>query len=169
MLVATTDGDGEELVSARRTVLAIEAHTVASIDEAERGVHTRNDLGYLASKNRYPVHVCSIRRRRAQGINPEIDVAAVRRKDDVPIFVRCILHNRPFAVRGNVVKHQAPRTVRVTHDSRQVIAVGRNGGQLDGFAVHSLLDGIMLKGHLLLSDPKIIRSCAQRKDCNRAD
>ena len=110
-----------------------------------------------------------IGRGRPQGINPEIDVAAVRRKDDVLIFVGCILHERSFAVRRNVVKHQTLRAVRVTHHSRHIIAVGRDSGDPHVFAVDHFLNGIVLKRDSLFPACDEVRDGCERKNCRRAD
>src|SRR5450631_4683433 len=103
LLVATFRTGTEELVSASFKVLAIETQALASIDEAERGADVLQNTNRLTAKNRNPVHVKAITRVLDQGFNPEIDVAAIRRKRDVPIFIRSLLQDGVLAIRRNMV------------------------------------------------------------------
>src|SRR5277367_2258643 len=64
--------------------------------------HTLADLcKHFGTENWYPVYIHSIWIYDAH--YPEIDIAAIRRKDDVLIDIGHILHNRPFAIGGNVM------------------------------------------------------------------
>jgi hypothetical protein len=109
------------------------------MDEGEREIYTGNHPGGLTAENRYPVLVRAIGPGLPQGVDPEIDVAAIRRKRDVMIVVGRILDNRSLAVGRNVVQQEGLRTIRVMQHGRQIDTVRRDGETHYVFAVdHSL-------------------------------
>ena len=123
LLIAAVRVGAEELVRPRGEVLSIETHSLAPIDEGEREIYPGNHSGELTAENRDPVLVPPIGPGLSRGIDPEIDVAAIRRKRDAIIFVGRILDNGSLAVGWNVVKHEGLRTVRIIQHGRQIDTV----------------------------------------------
>ena len=166
LLVTPVCARTEELVCARCRIFTIKTHPLTSVEEGDRIVHALKNASRLTSENWYPVYIHSIWIYDAH--YPEIDIAAIRRKDDVLIDIGCILHNRPFAIGGNVMNQQAP-TLRIPHDSRQIIAIRRDRGHLYVFTVYQTLDGIVLKRHLLVPGHQAVCDSHSGKDCHHTD